>query len=214
MSRKLRNTMLLLGALLVCACGPRRAGQAPPEDPIGALPVAPLPVGSLAGSSALVLVAGTVVFGDSTQGLLPRRLALLEAANAQLDTALRAGAREVTWQGLAEQRRVMRRNPALRTDPDRLPTSYLIAAHEQVPEPLWTDIRMLAALTGARYAVVPVAVRIGGTPAALTATYAMIAVDARTGRIVWRGRMEGRPAGTPEAALAHAAAALVPGPIP
>lgn len=216
MSRKLRNTMLLVGALLVAACGPRRASQAAPDDPIGALQVAPLPVGSLAGSSALVLVAGTVVFGDSTQGLLPRRAALLEAANAQLDTALRAGAREVTWHGLAEQRRAMRRNPALRIDPDRLPTSYLIAAppHEQVPEPLWTDIRMLAALTGARFAVVPVAVRIAGTPVALTATYAIIAVDARTGRIVWRGRMEGRPAATPEAALAGAAAALVPGPIP
>lgn len=214
MSRNYNNARLLLGALLLTACGARHVRETPPEDPIAAMPPAPLPVGSLAGESTLLLTTGTVVFGDSTHALFERRTALIAAANAALDTALRRDAREVTWQGLAEQRRVIRRNPAINVDPDRLPTSYLINATEQVPEPLWSDIRMLAALTQARFAVVPVAVRIGGTMAAPVATWALVAVDARTGRVVWRGRTEGRPAATPESALASAAAALVPGPVP
>lgn len=208
------KAIVLLATLALSACGPRHADESAPQDPLLAIPIAPLPIGSLAGSSALLLTTGAVVFGDSAQSLLPRRTALLEAANAALDTALRRDAREVTWQGLAEQRRMIRRNPAINVDPDRLPTSYLVAAEEQVPEPLWSDIRLLAALTGARFAVVPAVVRINGTPAAPQATFAMVAVDARTGRIVWKGRAESRVAATTDAAFAAAAAALVPSPIP
>lgn len=216
MPRKYLQAIVLLAAVATSACGGKRSGQAAPQDPILAVPVAPLPVGSLAGSSALVLVTGAVVFGDSTQGLLPRRTALLEAANAALDTALRRDAREVDWQGLAEQRRALRRNPAMNLDPDRLPTSYVVGAEEQqrLPEPLWSGMRTLAALTNARYALIPALVRIDGTLGAPRATFVLLAADARTGLVVWRGRVEGRAAATPEAALAAAAAALVPSPVP
>lgn len=210
MRRNRKTAILLLTLCATAACGPKRSGDARPEDPFAAIPVMPLPVGSLAGSSALVLVTGTVVFGDSVGDVADRRVALLESANAALDTALRAGAREVTWHGLPEQRRVARRNPTMSIDPDRLPTSYLISAAEQVPEPLWTQIRTMAALTGARFAVVPAAVRIAGTPGALRAEYALIAVDARTGRIVWRGRSESGASPTAELALSRAAHAAVP----
>lgn len=210
MRRNRKTAILLLTLCATAACGPKRPDDARPEDPFAAIPVMPIPVGSLAGSSALLLVTGTVVFGDSVGDLDGRRSALLEAANAALDTALRAGAREVSWQGLAEQRRVARRNPAMGIEPDRMPTSYLINAAEQVPEPLWSQIRTLAALTGARFAVVPAAVRIAGTPGALRAEYALIAVDARTGRIVWRGRSESAASASAELALTRAAHAAVP----
>lgn len=210
MPRNRKTDILLLTLAALAACGPRTAADTRPEDPFAAIPVMPLPVGSLAGSSALLLVTGTVVFGDSVGDVADRRAALLESANAALDTALRTGAREVTWHGLPEQRRVARRNPTMSIDPDRLPTSYLISAAEQVPEPLWTQIRTMAALTGARFAVVPAAVRIAGTPGALRAEYALIAVDARTGRIVWKGRSESGAALTAELALSRAAHAAVP----
>jgi hypothetical protein len=210
MRRNRKTAILLLTMCATAACGPKRPDDARPEDHFAAIPVMPLPVGSLAGSSALLLVTGTVVFGDSVGEVADRRVALLESANAALDTALRVGAREVTWHGLPEQRRVARRNPTMSIDPDRLPTSYLISAAEQVPEPLWTQIRTMAALTGARFAVVPAAVRIAGTPGALRAEYALIAVDARTGRIVWRGRSESGAAPTAELALSRAANAAVP----
>lgn len=207
-NRKTAITLLvLLGA---SACGPRSPDNARPEDPIAAVAIMPLPVGSLAGSSALLLATGALVFGDSVGDVADRRVALMGVANAALDTALRVGAREVTWQGLAEQRRVMRRNPAMNVDPDRLPTSYLINAAEQVPEPLWSEIRTLAALTGARFAVVPAVARISGTTGAFVGTFVLVAVDARTGRIVWRGRSESAASPTAELALSRAAAAALP----
>lgn len=203
---------MLLALLAVPACAHKPSATVP-QDPVSAVSVAPLPVGSLAGSSALVLAVGGIVFGDSVQALEAQRTGLLAAANAILDTALRRDAREVTWEGLPEQRRLTRRNPNLNIDPDRLPTSYLVGTRvAQTPEPLWSDIRMLAALVNARFAIVPAAVRIAGTPGAFTASYVLVAVDARTGVVVWRGRSDGHGI-TPEAALARAAAAAVPNPL-
>ena len=186
-----------------------------PEDPLSTIPIAALPVGSLAGSSALLMAVGAVVAGDSADplpGLNAQRLALLEVANATLDTALRRDAREVIWMGLAEQRRVARRSPTLGVDPDRLPTLYLASPSVQrVPDPLWAGIRTLVAMTGARMAVVPAAVRITGHVGALIAEYVMVIVDARTGEVLWRGRSVGGASPTAEAALASAAGAAVGG---
>jgi hypothetical protein len=177
--------------------------------------VSPVPVGSLSGANVLLLATGALVSGDSATVFLDRRGALLEAANAALDTALRRDARQVTWIGLAEQRRALRRNPAMRLDPDRLPTSFLVSPQvSEVPDPLWSDIRLLAALTDARFALVPAAVKVGGAPGAVTASLVLVAVDARTGRVVWRGRSESGAAATPEAALARAAAAAIPAVLP
>ena len=43
------------------------------------------------------------------------------------------------------------------------------------------------------------------------ATYVLVMADARTGRLQWRGRTDGAPAATPEAALRSAAEAAVTG---
>ncbi len=201
---------MMLAVLALSACG-GHSSRAVPEDPISAIPPAPLPVASLAGSNALLLTVGGLVFGDSVLGLDAQQTALLEAANAALDTALRRDAREVTWEGLAEQRHAMRRNPTIEVDPDRLPTSYLVSSRaSQVPDPLWADMRLLGALTNARFAIVPAAARIAGSPGAYAASYVMVIVDARTGTVLWRGRTDGGRAASPVAAFARAASLLVP----
>lgn len=196
-------------------CGGRSSARVSPEDPFATIPVAPLPVASLAGSSALLMVVGGIVVGDSANPLAElgaRRLELVETANATLDTALRRDAREVSWMGLAEQRRAARRSPTLGVDPDRLPTAFLVGPGVQrVPEPLWSGIRTLVAMTGARMAIVPAAARISGHPGALTAEYVLVVVDARIGEVLWRGRAVGASSLTVEAALASAAGAAVGG---
>lgn len=201
--------------MFLTACGGRSQGSVRPEDPFAAIPVAPLPIASLAGSSALLLAVGGVVVGDSANplpDLVARRLALLEAANAAIDTALRRDAHEVTWVGLDEQRRAMRRSPTLGVDPDRLPTAFLAGPRvDRVPEPLWSSMRTLQAVTGARMAIVPAAARIAGRPGALVAELVFVGVDPRAGQVVWRGRVVGSPALTAEAALASAAGSAVQG---
>jgi len=214
MSFKYRNSILTVAVLTASGCGGQRPAAVVPRDPIGSVGVSPLPVGSLAGSNALLLTIGGLVVGDSVAALEARHTELLDAANAALDTALRRDAREVTWQGLPEQRRAMRRSPTLNVDPDRLPTEYLIGTRvETVPDPLWSEVRTLSAMMGARYAIVPAAVRIAGAAGAYRASYVLVAVDARTGQVVWRGRTDGAAAASPEAALARAAGAVVLSPL-
>lgn len=165
----------------------------------------------------LLLVVGGLVVGDSGVPLPEiemRRSALLELANAALDTAVRRDGREVTWMGLSEQRQAARRNPTLGLEPDRFATASLVdVATERVPDPLWGQIRSLAAITGARFALVPSGVKIGGAPGAFTASYIVVVADARTGAVMYRARAAGRPAASPEAALANAASTVIATPL-
>jgi hypothetical protein len=215
MLRNCRASVLTLAAAAACSSGAPSHPQ--PLDPFGGIEVGQLPVGSLSGSKVLILVAGGVVLGDSA-GSLPQleteRTAILDIANSTLDTALRRDAREVEWQGLEEQRRAVRRNPTLNLNPDRLPTAYTAAATvERIPDPLWSQIRTLAAVTGARYAVIPAAVRVTGRDSAFVGEYVIVGADARSGGIVFRARALGRPSRTLTAAFASASASLVANPL-
>lgn len=204
---------MIVTAAFALGCGGGRSGRSTPEDPFSTVQVAPLPTGSLAGSPTLLLAVGGLIVGDSASrlpDLEPRRTALLEAAYAALDSALRRDAREVQWMGLEEQRRVARRSPTLNLSPDRLPTAYLVRRGEQgIPDPLWAELRTLAALAGARLAVAPAAAKLAGTPGAYVASYLLVVVDTRVGQVIWRGRAVGVSAATPEAALRSAAGTVV-----
>lgn len=174
-------------------------------------------VAPLAGTTVLLLTVGGLVIGDSAQPLPEvdlRRTALLEAANAVLDTALRRDGPEVTWLGLAEQRRVARRNPTLGIEPEHFATRYLFDPRiERIPDPLWGQVRTLAAVSSARYVMVPAGVKISGTPGALSASYVVVLADARSGNVISRVRAQGRPAATAEAALNLAAGTIIASPL-
>lgn len=213
MSLRCRNVVLLLSCLAATACGGRRARDVHPVDPFARIAVSPLAVGELAGTNVLLLTAGMMVVGDSSQPLPDidvHRTRLLAFANTTLDTALRRDAREVSWLGVEDQRRAARRNPTLGIEPEHFATQYLFDPMVQrIPDPLWSQVRSLAALTSARYVMAPAAVKIGGTPGALTAAYVMVLADARSGRVLARTRAQGPAAATPEAALTLAASTVV-----
>jgi hypothetical protein len=184
-----------------------------PEDPIGSVPVAPLPTAVFAGSPTLLLTVGGLIIGDSASPLPEleaRRTALLEAAYAALDTALRRDARDTHWMGLEEQRRAARRAPTLNLEPDRFNTVYLVGRKvEAMTDPLWAEVRTLAGLTGARMVVAPAAAKLSGRMGAYVASYVLVVADTRVGQVVWRSRVTGSPAGTPEAAFASAASTAI-----
>jgi len=156
---------------------------------------------------------GVLLLGESAAqnpDLVRRHDSLTVAAGVALDSALRRGARSVRWLGLVEQRRALRMAPALGVEPERLETGALLGARvESMADPLWSELRALMGLTGARIAVAPAGVKIDRRGGAFTASYVLVMVDARTGQVAWRGRTDAQGA-TPEAALAAAAAATVP----
>jgi hypothetical protein len=213
MSRKCRiaTAIVALSVLSGCARGSR---PTTPEDPFGAIGLATLPVGALAGASVLLLPVGGVVLSDSAAlvpQLVARQYALRTVAASVLDSTLRVRAPDVTWIGLEEQRHALRMAPALGIDPARLEDAYLLNPKvESMADPLWSQLRTLAGMTNARMAVAPAAVRITREGAAYRAEYVLVLVDSRDGRVLGRGRTPGPAAPTPEAALVAAAGAAVP----
>jgi hypothetical protein len=71
----------------------------------------------------------------------------------------------------------------------------------------------MAAMSGARFALVPAGVRLAGGPGAIVATYVLVLADARTGLVLWRGRVSGPPAASAEAALASTAGFAIATPL-
>jgi len=215
MSRQYRNSIVIIAALCAGACTGRSAHPTKPEDPFQAIGAAPLPLEALGGGSALLLPVGTLVLGDSAAlvpELVGRRFGLLAEAGAVLDTVLKENARSVHWLGLAEQRRALRMAPALGIEPDRLETGYLLGSHvESLTDPLWSQLRTMEGMTGARTAVAPAGVKIDRRGGKYVATYVLVMADSRTGKLQWRGRADGAPSATPEAALRSAAVAAAAG---
>lgn len=160
----------------------------------------------------LLFPVGGILFSDSLSGEAVRRADLLDRAVTVVDSTLRRDGRGTTWQGLAEMRSTMRRAPAVAiADPASVPTGFLLAERvEAVPDPLWSSLRALAALSGARMALIPVAVRLDGSQGAVRASFVFALLDTRMGQMVWRGRVSGPAAPTAEAALVAAAALAVP----
>ena len=207
-----RRSIVLVSLVGTAACSRHAASQPDPQDPIASIGVSELPIASLAGGGALLFPVGSILFGEGVSELALRRGDLLDRATAVLDSVLVRDAREVTWHDQEAIRRTLRRAPGLGTvDPTRLPTGFLLARKvEVVPDPLWSSLRALAALTGARMAVIPVAVKLDGREGAVSASYVIAIVDCRLGQMVWRGRVVGPSSATAEAALLAAAAAVVP----
>ena len=215
MSYKYHDAVALVMFLSLMACG-RSQRPATPEDPFKAIGLAPLPVDALAGGSVLILPIGALVLGDSAAlnpDLVARRYGLSAIAGAALDSALRRGAPAVKWFGLAEQRRALRMAPAMGIDASRMETDYLLNPRvESMVDPLWAQLRTLTALMDTRTAVAPAGVRIDRRSGSYVAEYVLVLGDARSGKVLGRGRTMGALAATPEAALSSAAAATVPPP--
>ena len=175
-----------------CAAACGHKGGSSPSPSAAPQPTVPLPTSGLSGQQVIVLPLTLVAAEDSLrwETALSDRRATLTRADSIVGTLLKARAPEVTWVLPDELRRAQRRAPGIATDPDQMGTAVLrVERLPLVPDPLRSQLRMLAALAGGgggRYALVPAALiyRRAGSHAA--AELVVVLVDVRTGRIGFR----------------------------
>lgn len=204
---RLAACLLLLGFVAGCARAPAAEDSAP-------APVAPLPTAGLAGQRVVVYPL-TLLAADEAlpwaSRLSPRRTAL-DRADSLLAQALTARAPEVSWVWPWALRSAARRSGGVGTDPDQMATALLRSRGiERLPDPLWSQMRVLTALAGERYALVPASLifrpSAGGQG---RAELTLVLVDVRAGVVGWR-TVAHATAADPWEALGRALKALTPG---
>jgi hypothetical protein len=192
----------LLVVALICA------GCAKPRTPVPTAANA-TSAPSLAGLSVLLVPvqSGPIPSADSTMRHWPVDRAALEAEIAYW-LKQTAGSR---WFGPDLIDRALQRSPGLDIRPRELAVgSFYRAQVKRIGDPLFGDLRRLAAVFDAQIAVVPVAAEFVGKTretARLNIATAIIALDAD---VKWFGIIEGSEAGVGEqGAIASAAQAFV-----
>jgi hypothetical protein len=192
----------------VVSCG----GSAPAET--GPAPAAPLPTAGLAGQQVAVFPLTLLVTDDALpwRDAVGVRRAALARADSLLLEALQERAPEVTWISPEQLRRAARRGAGTFADPDQMATALLRSPSlRRLPEPLWSQMRQLAAVAGDRYVMVPAAlVFVPGTADLGRAELTVALADVRSGEIGWR-TVANAEASEPWDALRRAIHTLTPG---
>lgn len=170
----------ILVALVLSACG----GNRPPPGPGTSLGTPP----DLRGRRVLVLPVQQVlgVSGDP---------------DAELAFGLRDRTQAVTWVLPHEVEEILARSPAINASTRGLPVGLFLRAEvRRIGDPLFGELRRMAALVNADAVLLPVqaalAADVGEDP---TIRWSVALIEVRTGRVPWFGVVEGGafPAGDP-----------------
>jgi len=196
---------LLFVAVPACAQATKE-GKEPKVAPAPALLLSPL-----AGQSIPVLPLTYVVADSAAGAAMPADLhTRLRWADSLIGEVLQMRGPEVTWLLGDELRRIARRAPGTISDPDKMGQAMLRAdGLKRIPDPLFSQLRMLAALTNGRQVMVPAAARFQSVPGGIRAEVVLVLADARSGALLWRSTPFAIAA-TPSAALAAAVARILP----
>lgn len=135
-----------------------------------------------------------------------------EAVTAELAFALQDRDPAATWITPDELRRALARAPGYAQDPATLPGDAFLHHRERyIVDPLASVVRRYSALVDARVVILPREARFVPEPGGEGGRVRIgaVAVDARTGSLIWWGEADGeaRPSAD-EAAVASAASAL------
>jgi hypothetical protein len=188
--------------LAVTSCGGARPERAPPTPTT---------------SPAPVMAGQTVMFFPVQYGNVPVAQATLqhfpieqEKLDAELAYWLPQQAGNVRWLLPAAIQRAISRSPTLGVDIKNLAVgSFQRAQVKRIGDPLYGDLRKLAAVLDARFAVIPVAAeKIGTTEADARVQVATAVIDALNGTVLWFGVIESDGDARGEAGIASAAQAV------
>lgn len=210
-TRLLRRATLCAAAIIVTSVvgGSCARAQISPKTP-KPLPAPALLLTPLAGQPIAVLPASYVISDGNVMGIPAARLAQLAWVDSVVGEALQVRGPEAKWLLPAELRRVAKRAPGIVTDPDQMgQASMRFEGLKKVPDPLFANIRSLAALTGSRFVMIPAAFRFSHTADGVQVEATLVLVDARSGLIPWRSSPV-VTAATAAAALAATIARILP----
>jgi hypothetical protein len=137
----------------------------------------------------------------------------LSTVDDEIAFAVRERGLRGKWAYPADLARAAKRNPTYASDPYTIALDPLAAvekdAGKMIAEPLAGQLRALAALSSARYALVPVELRLAPDAAGGRATLHLVVVDSRQATLVWKGDVTGDPAATFSPAVAAGIAGSV-----
>lgn len=177
------------------------AGRAAAQQPVPTVPTEAL-AGQQVALIPITLVAADPALQSDTlyAPYRDRRTALLWADSLIAD-AFTGRAPEVRWVPPPELRKLARRSPGIVGDPDAMGQAMLRAPKlKDIPDPLRSSLRNLMAVAGGRVAMVPAALGFGReADGRVRADLSLVAVDTRSGKVIWRALATGRGAGPPEA---------------
>jgi hypothetical protein len=187
-----------------------------PTPLVAQVPAPPVPTGTFAGQTVAVIpitlvVADPVLRSDTLFAAYRDRRATLLWADSLIGDAFVGRAPEVNWVLPPRLRKVARRAPGLVGDPDQMGQAVMRAPNLRViPDPLRSSLRNLVSLTDARIVMIPAALGFSlDSVRAVRADLSLVAADARSGKVLWRGQAIGSGT-TPSAALETALAAALP----
>jgi hypothetical protein len=187
---------MLVLALAGCATGPR-SGEAQASQVAEAKP------GQLeryAGSKVMVFPVQSlpIVEPSSWRAALGTPNALLASADTAIETAITGRGLGGLWIFPPALQRSAKRNPTYLTDPYVVRVAPAINASVRkrdtpIPEPAASQIRALAGVNDARYALVPLELRFGRVGEEARAIMRLAVVDARLTQVVWMGEILSAP---------------------
>ncbi len=191
----------MVGLFAACA-----TAQQPKPSPAPALLLSPL-----AGQSIPVLPASYLIADEAVEAsLAPDLRGRLAWADSLIGDVLQGRGPEVAWVLPEELRRVARRAPGTVSDPDRMGQAILRSdGLKRVPDPLFSQLRSLAAMTNARQVMVPAAIRLSTVDGGVRADVVLVLVDARSSLLLWRSSPTAVGT-TARAALSAAIAKILP----
>jgi hypothetical protein len=199
MGKSLKHAWACVGvSVWVASCATIKQQTAPPTPTAASAP-------SLRGATVMVfpIQDGPVPSADKTAHHLPVDRTALDAEIAYW---LQQGRPAAKWILPEAIDKVIARTPGLGIDARRLAVgSFYRAQVKNIGDPLFGDLRRLAAVLDGQLSLIPVAAEyLGPTPATATLQIAA-AVIAMDGRVLWFGVIEGKEKGVSEAAIASAA---------
>ena len=145
-----------------------------------------------------------------------------DTALAAIDSAVAHAVKERglgTWVGSAAVARAARMNPTYAPDPHALPLAMLAPAERRpdipIEDPLASQLRTLAALSDARFLLLPLQLRFDarqqdGKTTGERAVLELALIDARLAQLLWRGSVSSDVAAAFSLALVTQAATRVP----
>lgn len=137
----------------------------------------------------------------------------LSTVDDEIAFAVRERGIKGQWAFPSDLARAAKRNPGYTADPYNLAVDALAPverdAEKIIAEPLAGQLRAFAGLFNARYALVPVEMRLVPDPSGGRATLHVVVVDTRAARLTWKGDVPGDGARTFTPAVAAGIAGRV-----